>query len=195
MKKISMKTILIKRASVVSLMLLTSMALAFIFPKAKPMARSSMPLTHLHLSPHLPGWDTQDISDNINTGSANMHFLGHFQAQEFDSNQGPILYLFLLDTSNYSQPKFSVGGPDFIPEQLKEIDFKLSDHDWKAKAIYFQKNDEGFLTVYWLNEGQMVRIDITTTKDQIPQASQLIQDFLTSLFKQVPVDQQESLVG
>ena len=122
-----------------------------------------------------------------------MNFLGHALAREYDKDNGPLLYLFILDANNFHHPKACIGGAGFDSQDLQDIKFKLPNHTWKAKAIYFSNGTDGFLTVYWIcinkkqvnwadqkliqlwysifhkqKDGFMVRLDIHANKDQIP---------------------------
>ena len=206
------------RPIITTLLLAVTIALAFGIPKTK--YQGTDVLAAIDLPPATPGWTVEDVTDEIDQGGNNMNFLGHILVREYDKDQGPLLYLFLLDANNFHHPKACIGGAGFDSEDLKDIEFNVSGHSWKAKAIYFQKQDEGFLTVYWIcinkeqvdwtgqkflqlwdslyskkKPGVMVRIDITATKDQIDQAGQTIQRLLTDLAAQMTPEQQNYLFG
>ncbi|MBF0571945.1 MAG: exosortase-associated EpsI family protein [Candidatus Omnitrophica bacterium] len=208
----------IHKSLVATCILAVSVALAFGVPKTKYQGTDI--ISSLNLPHTMPGWSSEDISDEIKQNGQSMNFLGHVLVREYDKDNGPLLYLFILDANNFHHPKTCVGGAGFDAQDLKDIEFKLPYHTLKAKAIYFQKQDEGFLTVYWIcinkkqvdwtnqkltqlwyslfnkqKPGIMVRIDITAPKDQIAQASQTIQELLTDLSAQIPPEEQEYLFG
>lgn len=209
---------IINKTIFVSLLLAFTLAFAFAVPKTKYQGTNIIP--SLNLPQTMPGWNSEDISDQTGQGSESMNFLGHILAKEYDKDNGPLLYLFILDANNFHHPKTCVGGAGFDAQDLPDIEFKLPNHTWKAKAVYFQKGDEGFLTVYWIcinkkevnwagqklmqlwysmfhkeETGVMMRIDITTTRDQIEQATQSAQELLTTLSAQIPPEEQEYLFG
>jgi len=201
-----------------STLLILTIGIAFGLPKHKYAGTDI--IASLNLPQSLPGWHTEDLSDEINTNKESMYFIGHILEKEYDKDLGPLIYLFILDANNFHHPKVCIGGAGYDAQDLDDVEFKLSNHAWKAKAIYFQKGEEGFLTVYWIcinkkevdwteqkliqfwyslfnkqKTGVMIRIDITTTRDQVPQAIQSIQDLLNDLSTQIPPEQQDYLFG
>ena len=206
------------KSFIATFFLIITIALAFGIPKTKYQGTDI--IASLNLPQTIPGWNSEDISNEIDLGGKKMNFLGHALAREYDKDNGPLLYLFILDANNFHHPKACIGGAGFDSQDLQDIKFKLPNHTWKAKAIYFQKQNEGFLTIYWIcinkkqvdwtgqkliqlwdslyskkKPGVMVRIDITATSDQIEQASQTIQELLTDLATQIPPEQQDYLFG
>ena len=66
------------KAIVATLILVITMALAFGVPKHKYAGTDI--ITSLNLPQTTPGWNTEDISDEIDPGGKNMYFLGHMLA-------------------------------------------------------------------------------------------------------------------
>lgn len=201
-----------------TILLLLTAAIAFGLPKPKYKGTDIIP--SLTLPTTIPGWKTQDVSDKIDLRGEDMNFLSHVLAREYSDVHGRSLLLLILDADNFHHPKTCIGGSGFEARDLEDMEFKLPNRTWKAKTIYFQKGDEGFLTVYWIcinkkqmdwtgqkliqlwyslfnkeKTGIMVRIDIAVTKDQIKEAHQSIQELLTTLASQIPSQQNEYIFG
>ncbi len=195
-----------------------TIAVAFVLPK--PKYKSADILSRISIPESLPGWQSKDISGKIDLRGTNMNFISHVFAREYTPVSGNSLYLFILDADNFHHPKWCIAGAGFSARELEDIEFKVPNRAWKAKAIYFKKENEGFLTVYWMcinkkqvtwtgqkfiqlwysllnkqKTGLMVRIDIPTASNHILEAKESIQELLTRLAAQIPPEQNEYLFG
>jgi len=207
---------MINKTIISALILFMAIVLAFGFPRHK--YEGSHILSSLDLSQDIPGWDGEDVSYKIDLRGQKMNFLSHVLAMEYSKDKGPMILLLILDADNFHYPKTCVGGAGFDSEDLEDIAFKIPHHAWKAKAIYFQKGDDGFLTVYWMcinkkqvdwtsqkfiqlwyslfnlpKTGVMVRLDIETPRGKIAEATKSIQELLTALSSQISAEGQDYL--
>ncbi len=208
----------IRKPLIASFLLMAAGVAAFCLPK--PKYQGTEIISKINLPQTLAGWNAEDITDEYAQNQKNMNFIGHVLVREYDKDQGPLLYVFILDGDNFHHPKTCVGGAGFDAEDLPEMTFSVPHHTWKAKAVYFSKKDEGFLTLYWIcidkeevgwggqklktlwdaltqkkKTGVMVRIDITTTRELLGQAGQYAQELLTAIAAQIPASQQDYLFG
>ncbi len=198
-------------------LIVLTMTAAFVLPKPK-IERPDI-VSKLTIPSVLAGWQSKDVSMQIELGqyitSRNQVF-----AREYVGPSERSLLLLILNAENFHHPKVCIGGAGYSALDMDDIQINLPGHTFKANAVYFKKNDDGFLTLYWIcidkkrtdwtkqkfiqlwyslfnkqKTGLMVRIDVPASSDEIVSSVKIVQEFLALITPQIPPEQADYLFG
>lgn len=170
--------------------------------------------------PHKIGsWQGSDTELDWNLKDKEYKFISQILAREYQKDDKE-LYLLVLNARDFHNPKTCSSGAGFKVRELDDFEFYRGNSVFKAHTLYVQKKSEGFLLIYWVcidrkiadwteqkikefwfslmdkqTPGLMVRLDIPCKEDNIENAMQIAQSFVTDLGMAIPSEEADYIFG
>jgi EpsI family protein len=212
-----MKKLNIKQLITAGLLLLTILG-SFYLPKAK--YQSINILKEINIPSRMPGWQSQDISGQLNPQDKRYNFIGDVFARVYTNKYGESLVFLVLDAGNFHNPKVCFGGSGYEPRDVEKIKIESGASSFLAQTVFMKKTGESRLVVYWLcidkkiaswgqqkaielwstlinkkKPGLMVRLEIPASEETIPFAVKLVQEFISELKSKLSAQDAEYVFG
>ncbi|RJO61504.1 EpsI family protein [candidate division WS5 bacterium] len=209
------------RIWVVILLLVSALLSSYVFPKAK--YKGTGFVLKLNVPTTLSDWIGEDVSKelNINPTQEVFNFISDAIAYQYTNNQREKLLFIILDAGNFHHPKVCFTSAGYKIKELEDKEFKVMDHTFKTHALFTERGKENFLSFYWIvvdknvvhewieqklkqlyfslfnkkRVGLMVRIDIPTTENNIKNAMNIAEDFITKMSAAFPKEDKEYIFG
>ncbi len=194
------------------------MAISFGLPKSK--YKSPNILLQLKIPFYADGWYGKNVSDKLNLRDERYNFISEIFARLYMNKYNESLVFLILDAGNFHNPKACFGSSGYHARDLADTEFNTGKHRFKARTIYFQKGEEGFIVIYWIcidkkrvdwtrqkllqlwyslfnkeKVGLMVRLDMPVNFRNFNSSVKNAQDFITDISSEIPAEQAEYIFG
>ena len=203
----------------VSLLLLCTLFFSFAVPKTK--YENPGLVKQIALPERLKNWQSRNVAKELNLTDARYNFASNIWARVYGTQDAQSLLFLIVDSDNFHPPKACFQSSGFQIHELDDILLTLPAQRIYTKAIFAEKNGNGFLVLYWtcvnkqagsdllkgdveqfwfnlLNKnraGLMIRLDIPATKESLAQGRELAQKFLNDLAAGLNEAQAEYIFG
>ncbi len=206
-----------KRSIVIAVILIATMAIAYGLPKER--YKSTDILKEISIPLTVGRWQGVVHKNDIKLMDEKYNFIQALDLREYTHPTGRKVYLFVLDAGNFHNPKVCMTSSGFVTNELNDIDYKLS-QPFSAAAITIAKDKTMVLISYWITingkrvgwmeqkatefwfsligkrkAGLMVRIDVPTSEQDLPTATEAVQDFVRSLSVSVNAKDHKYIFG
>lgn len=167
------------------------------------------------------GWESEDISDEINLTDEKYNFISNIFARLYSDHYGNNVLFLVLDAGNFHNPKVCFGSAGYKTVELPETELRIAGRPLKAQTVFFEKPDgEGYLVLYWLcinkkpvdwaqqkliqlrnsilnkrETSLMIRIDVPAEKNSIQDSIETSRDFLSVISSKISPDQADYIFG
>ena len=208
-----------KRAVLISIMLILTMVISFLVPK--PKYEGTNILDNLNIPKSFPGWRSYDISKELDLKDERYNFISDAFARVYLNRKGEAILLLVLDAGNFHNPKVCYTSTGFNVQELEKVRFDLSSTSVDANALYMERQESGMALLYWLiidkkpvtwtqqkvlelwsslfnkkKTGLMVRMEIPLNKGRTQEeALALSREFIQSLNQSLTTEQKSYLFG
>jgi EpsI family protein len=207
-----------KNQVIVIVLLLLTIFVSFCLPKAK--YQSLNILKEIDIPWRMPDWQSKDLSYQLDASDKRYNFIGDIFARGYINKYGQKLLFIVLDAGNFHNPKVCFGSSGFTSKDLDKLKIKSGSSFFEAQTVYMQKGQTGQLIIYWLcidkkiaswgdqklielwnsllnkkKAGLMVRLDISTSEENIPSTLRLAQEFITDLRNNLSPKDAEYIFG
>ena len=208
-----------KRAVLISIMLILTMVISFLVPK--PKYEGTNILDNLNIPKSFPGWRSYDISKELDLKDERYNFISDAFARVYLNRKGEAILLLVLDAGNFHNPKVCYTSTGFNVQELDKVKFDLASTSVDANALYMERQDTGMTLLYWLiidkkpvnwtqqkvlelwsslfnkkKTGLMVRMEIPLNKGRTQEeALALSREFIQSLNQSLTTEQKDYLFG
>ncbi|MCA9399083.1 MAG: EpsI family protein [Candidatus Omnitrophica bacterium] len=208
-----------KRAVLISIMLILTMVISFLVPK--PKYEGTNILDNMNIPKSFPGWRSYDISKELDLKDERYNFISDAFARVYLNRKGEAVLLLVLDAGNFHNPKVCYTSTGFNVQELEKVRFDLSSTSVDANALYMERQESGMALLYWLiidkkpvtwtqqkvlelwsslfnkkKTGLMVRMEIPLNKGRTQEeALALSREFIQSLNQSLTTEQKSYLFG
>lgn len=212
-----------KRSSLLSFLLVLTIAVSFLPPKQKYASLNI--LGELNLPTEFPGWTSIDFSKELNLQDDRYNFISDIFARVYRNRKGEQLLLLVLDAGNFHNPKVCYRSSGFSVKELGNVNFTTPNTAFKATALLMERQRLGMYMFYWLcidkkivdwtgqkitefwsslsqkrKTGLMVRIEIPSNdksqSNRTPEDSLALgREFIQALNNSLTTEQKEYLFG
>lgn len=207
------------KSIIVVIILLVTLAASYALPKVK--YKSPDIVSTLEIPYRTGNWRGKDMSNRINQNDLRYNFISKIFTRGYVNFYGEHLLLLILDAGNFHNPKVCFGSSGYKIKDLPDVELKLTNgKNIKAKAIFADKQNGGYVLIYWITinkkvvdwtqqkilqlwysmfnkekVGLMVRLDIPATESTIKEAIKNAQSFWDEASSQIPKEQADYLFG
>lgn len=206
------------RVLIVNIILIAAIVYSFGF--SKPKYESANILSQLQIPYDIGEWHGEDTDQSWRLEDERFNFISGMLQRKYDKANGQSLYLTILDAGNFHNPKVCSNSSGFKVRELNDPALVLLNRNLKAHAIFADKENEGYLIVYWIcinkdivdwteqkikqlwfsltnkkNVGLMIRLDIPTNEKNITNDLTLAEEFVLSLGNILSNDNAEYIFG
>lgn len=200
---------------------LSALVLSFAFPRTKYAGTDFISKTEIPSL--LPGWEGKDMTTQLglDTNDKKYNFINQALAYQYVNREGKKLLFIVLDAGDFHPPKACFTSAGFKITELTDTLIHTTDHSLKAHTLLTEKGTETFLSLYWISVdkkiihewmeqklmqfyfsifnkkriGLMVRLDISTKKDDTEEALAIAKQFINDLSQLLPPEQAEYIFG
>lgn len=206
-----------RRPLIAIALLITTIVLCYALPKPKYEGIGLLKTIELpDINEH---WIGEDVKQDLHLTEGGLSYISGLKTKQYLS-KSDIIYVTLIDAGNFHHPKACFSGAGYVPEDLDDAIFTVGNMTFKAKAIFFKKEGDDILVIYWMcvnkervdwnqqklksflvslfgkkEAGFIVRLDIPTTETNIPASKTAAQDLVQSLYKNMPKHEAEYIFG
>ncbi|MCA9406041.1 MAG: exosortase-associated EpsI family protein, partial [Candidatus Omnitrophica bacterium] len=113
-----------KRAVLISIMLILTMVISFLVPK--PKYEGTNILDNLNIPKSFPGWRSYDISKELDLKDERYNFISDAFARVYLNRKGEAILLLVLDAGNFHNPKVCYTSTGFNVQELDKVKFDLA---------------------------------------------------------------------
>jgi len=207
------------RYYIVILLLLVTGFIAYGLPRVK--YTGSDMLSKLDIPYRSSGWISKDMSQVLDLRDMRYNFISKVFVRMYMNQYRENLLFLILDAGNFHHPKMCFTGSGASVMELPDKEFQFGSHKVTARVLYSQKPGESQLLVYWIcidkkltdwtgqkvaqlyysmfnkqKVGFMMRLDIPCyAPERIESRLKLAQEFLSSIYAEMPHDQREYVFG
>jgi len=208
-----------KKQLITILLLSITIAVSFCLPKHKYTSPKIIP--ELKIPQNINGWWYGiDVSKKLNIQDERYNFVSDVFASIYADKYKDSLLFIILDAGNFHHPKVCFSSSGYKIKEIPQTTFKISGREFKPNILYAQKGNESLLIIYWicidkkivnwaeqkLNQlwfslfnkqktGLMIRLDIPTQENKIPDSISTAKEFLNDLIKNLPKEQADYIFG
>ena len=206
------------RVLIVNVILITALVYSFGF--SKPKYESANILSQWQIPYDIGEWHGEDTDQSWSLEDERFNFISGMLQRKYDKANDQFLFLTILDAGNFHNPKVCSNSSGYKVKELNDVNLVLSNRNLKAHAIYTDKENEGYLIVYWIcinkdiidwtkqkikqlwfsltnkkNAGLMIRFDVPCDENSIPNALRLCEEFILNLNRTLSLDNAEYFFG
>jgi EpsI family protein len=152
----------IKYLIVISILIVAGV-LTYAVPKP-PRYQGTGILKSINLPSNIGQWTSQPMADNtINLNAKYTAYINDYKTIKYVHSNGAVIYLSVLDAGNFHNPRLCFTGSGYEAEEMP--DTILGTNKVPASTIFFKKNTQSILLLYWMTINQK-RVDWTKQKMQ-----------------------------
>ncbi len=205
----------------VIVLLMTAILASYAIPRVRYAGTNF--ISNIGIPAEFQEWKGEDVTEilEINTEESSFNFINDAVAFEYVDLQGDNLLFIILDAGNFHHPKVCFTSAGFDIRELGATEFMLPDHTFKAHTLFTERDNNTFLSFYWividkniahewieqkfkqlyfsiLNKervGLMVRIDIPAREENIGAAMTLARKFVADLNQSLQPEQADFIFG
>jgi len=206
------------RPILVLTLLICAMLISFVLPKAE--YKSPDIMSRLDIPLRLANWQGEDISGQLNLDDMRYNFINKVFAREYKKPNGENLMFIILDAGNFHNPKVCFQSSGYKIKDLTETQFNVKGRAIRAHTVYFERDAEGLLVIYWMcinkkivdwnqqkiiqlwyslfnkeKTGLMARLDIPASGSSLDRCVSLAKEFISDVSSAMPQEQLEYLFG
>jgi EpsI family protein len=206
------------RFLVVNVILITALVYSFCFPK--PKYASTNILSQLQIPYDIGAWHGENTDQSWSLDDERFNFISGMLQRKYDNAKDQNIFLTILDAGNFHNPKVCSNSSGYKVKELNDLNIVLLNRNLKAHAIYADKENEGYLIVYWIcinkdiidwteqkikqlwfsltnkkNAGLMIRVDVPCDENSIPNSLKTCEEFISNLSRTLSLDEAEYIFG
>ncbi len=207
-----------KKIAAIVILVLT-IIFCFAFPKVKYQSPDMLSKLVIPTDPSV-GWHSKDISDQFDTKDLKYNFISRIFARIYTNPTNQSILLMILDAGNFHNPKVCYGSSGYQITDMPDITLRAGNRSFNAQSVFMEKDSQGLLIIYWIcidkkmvnwtgqklmqlvysmfnkeKIGFMIRLDVPTTLANAPNAQKFAQEFIDTIYSQIPSDQVEYIFG
>ncbi|MFO0795115.1 MAG: EpsI family protein [Candidatus Brocadiaceae bacterium] len=206
------------RVLIVNIILLSALIYSFGF--SKPKYESANILSQLQIPYDIGEWRGEDTDQSWSVDDERFNFISGMLQRKYNKANDQSVFLTILDAGNFHNPKVCSNSSGYKVKELNDLNLILLNRNLKAHAIYADKENEGYLIIYWIcinkdivnwteqkikqlwfsltnkkNAGLMIRFDVPCDENSIPDSLKLCEEFILNLSRTLSLDEAEYIIG
>ncbi len=206
------------RVFIVNIILLAVLIYSFGF--SKPKYESANILSQLQIPYDIGEWRGEDTDQSWSLDDERFNFISGMLQRKYNKANDQSVFLTILDAGNFHNPKVCSNSSGYKVKELNDLNLILLNRNLKAHAIYADKENEGYLIIYWIcinkeivnwteqkikqlwfsltnkkNAGLMIRFDVPCDENSILDSLNLCEEFILNLSRTLSLDEAEYIIG